>query len=301
MKKFVAFILIVFVLAGGYMFFSNNTAFTASPAAVPARKAASAAKAETVPVREESALEAAERIDSQIWSAMRNGNTEAALAPLLKMGCDEAEERQWIEGHKDAALAMKNRHVHILAEAENLCVAEAVHYLVTWTNNGKDWNENNSWYWIYMKKANGKWEPAALSEEEYGLLNESYYKHFKAEAIEAADAGRNMTCFGNKMWIQADGVEDSVFLQNVAYMYQDPKGNTPVVIALANGTGSIKNLNRISVTVKDDKLGQVLKVSEKVSVSVLPGTVKLYEITVPAKKVRRGTWTSMHADVNTHY
>ncbi len=191
---------------------------------------------------------------------------------------------------------------YIIAEDENVCVAEAVHYLVTFTNGGKDYSESNSSYWLYLRKTDGKWEVTpSYSDEEAEALNEALNRPYKAEAIEAVSSGRNAATFGNRMWTQQDGVEEDVYLANTTYMYQEANGDVVVIVSLANGTNAIKHVEEISVTITDDKLGQILKRTEKCSVSVLPGTVELYEIRVPASAVKKGVWGTMHSDVNTTY
>ena len=103
------------------------------------------------------------------------------------------------------------------------------------------------------------------------------------------------------MWTQPDGVYSGVFTAETAYMYQENGGDVIVVVKLANGTNAIQKMTSITVTMTDEKLGQLLKATEKAGVSVLPGTVEMYEIRVPASKVRKGTWGSIHSDVHIDY
>ena len=304
MKKIFAAMLVLAILAGGYMALSGRI----RPDEVTDNlekmnlTGYSGGKAETVSVRTESALEAAERLDEQLWSSIRRDDTKTAPNILMGMGYPEETAQQFISEHKNAATAMNKRYVHILAESGDLCVAEAVHYLVTYTNGGKDYSESNSSYWLYLRRTDGIWAVTpSYNDEEAEILNEMLSRPYKAEANEAAAAGRNVAGFGNRMWTRQDGVEEGVYLANTPYMYQEANGDVVVIVCLANGTGAIKNVKEITVTLTDDKLGQVFKKTEKCSVRVLPGTVELYEFRVPASKVKKGTWGTIHSDVDTKY
>lgn len=302
MKKFFATVLVLAILAGGYMVLNGKI----DPGSIINTKenplTYTTGKAETATVREESTLDAAKRIDDQIWNGIRRGDTNSVISVLAGMGYSEEDARSFIASHTNEAAAMNKRHVHILAEAGDVCVAEAVHYLVTFTNGGKDSNQSNSGYWLYMRKKDGKWETAtSFSEEEVAALDEVYQQLFRPEAIEAGNTNGNFAVFGNKMWTQPDGVYSGVFTAETAYMYQENGGDVIVVVKLANGTNAIQKMTSITVTMTDEKLGQLLKATEKADVSVLPGTVEMYEVRVPASKVRKGTWGSIHSDVHIDY
>ena len=148
---------------------------------------------------------------------------------------------------------------------------------------------------------NGKWEPSAFTEGETEALDKAISQNFTAEALEDGNNGLNFARFGNMMWTKHDGVEKGVYLANAAYMYQTAGGDVVLLVSLANGTDSIKNVTSITVTMKDDKLGKLFTVKESCSVRVLPGTRELYEIHVPASKVKKGTWTTIHTNVDTSY
>ena len=297
MKKFAAFILVLILAAGGYMFATGQLqiSFPADRTNSPISHAAAESKSQP----DESALDGMKRIDTQIWNAIKNGDESISVPILTASGWDETDCREYVRNNKADANALSKRVVHTIVEMDGLCLGEAIHYLVTGTK--KDWDESNSSYQIRMRKVNGKWEPTVFSEEECEMLNEEYYKLYNEEAIDAALAGRNMSTFGNMLWIEPDGVEEGAYLAETAYMYQKKNGDVVIVVKLANGQDTIRHVKSISVTIKDDKLGQILKVKEKCSVSLLPGTVELYEITVKAGKVKKGTWGSMHSDVQTTY
>ena len=299
MKKFFVFVLVAIILAVGYGVHTGyirltNVSGGYTPVAVSKAKASAAES-----VKQESALRGAERLDEEIWSGIRRGDNETAKALLMDMGYDEEGALSFISEHANPAAAMNKRYVHILAEADDICVAEAVHYLVTVSGSHKD--ESDSGYWLYMRRENGKWKPGTFSEEETAPLDEQYAKLFPSAWVDAANAGRNATLFGNKMWTKRDGVIDGFFQTNVVYMHQEENGETVIGVVLANGENIIRNMKSLTVTIKDDKLGQVLKHKEKCSASVLPGTAEIYELRVPASKVKKGTWTTMHADVHSDY
>ena len=297
MKKFFAVILTLAILAGGYMILNGKIQLPESSGKKAANLISVSGKAETK-TREETAQAGAERLDRIIWAGIRGGGTEETVSMLSGMGYDA----EWvISTLRNSATAMNKRHVHILAEIGDVCVAEAVHYLVTKTNNGKDFSESNSHYWLYLRKADGRWEPATFSDEETEALDAQMKQAFRPEAIEAAEAGRNAANFGNWMWTRNDGVEEGVYIAETAYMYQEENGDVVAVIKLANGEKVIRKVTSVSLTVTDEKLGQVLKATDSCSVSVLPGTVELYEMRIPASKVKKGTWTTMNAHVHTEY
>lgn len=295
MKKFCAFILVLVVLAVGYGFVSGHIKLDNVEKLKGFPVMTSTAKA--APTIQESALKGAERIDDQIWSGIRNGDTGTVKQILTSMGCEDAEG--FIKDNTNAARTMHSRHVHILAEAGDVCLAEAVHYQVT--ANGSKKSESNSWYWLYLRRENGKWQPGTFSAEEQNALEGPYYKLLPSALLDACNSGRNGTFFGNKMWTQRDGVENDFFSTNVAYMYQEEKGSVVIGVAMANGENKIKNMKSLTVTIKDEKLGQVLKIKSRCTASVLPGTVEIYEIRVPASKVKKGTWTTMYYDVHGDY
>ena len=295
MKKFCAFILVLVVLAVGYGLMNGYIKVEN----VEQLKGLSfmTSTANAAPKSQESALKGAERIDDQIWSGIRNGHTDTVRQILMGMGMEDTEG--FIRERTNEARTMNSRYVHILCEAGDVCVAEAVHYLVT--TSGSKWSESNSGYWLYLRKENGKWQPGTFTEKEVDALNEQYNKLFPSALLDAQYSGRNCCLIGNKMWTRRDGVESGCFLTNVAYVYQEEKGSVVIGVAMANGEKVIRNMKSLTVTVKDDKLGQVLKVKSRCTASVLPGTVEIYEIRVPASKVRKGTWTYVHTQVHSDY
>ena len=300
MKKFFAVVLTLAILAGGYLVLSGQVRLFENPIREMSRMVSTSGKAERSS-REESALDGAKRVDEQIWSGIRYGRTEEVVSILQGMGYTREEAESFVSALRENAVAMNKRHVHIISESGDVCAAEAVHYLVTFTNGKKDWSESNCNYTLSLRKVDGKWEPTELSEEEAEVLDNIAAQAYKPEAVEAANAGRNMTRFGNLMWMQADGVEEGALITELAYMYQEENGDVVAVIKIANGEDIIRNMDSISLTVEDDNLGQVLKQKDRANARVLPGTVKLYEMRIPASKVKKGTWTSMHFNIHTDY
>lgn len=294
MKKFAAFITLMVLVLGGYLFATGRVQISCDTGTI-----AGGAMAETVSHKDETALEGMKRIDSQLWNAIKDGNEETAVSILTAAGWPEGDSREYARSKKADAKALSQRYVHIVAEKDDVCFGEAVHYLVTGTN--KNWNESNSSYNFCLKKVNGRWEPAVLNDEEAEKLNQVYYGLFKPEAVEAALAGRNMAQFGNYLWTEPDGVEQGAYIAEMAYMYQEEKGDVILVVKLANGKNEIVKMNSISVRIKDSKLGQIVNVKEKCNVSILPGTVELYEIRIKANKMKKGTWTNLDAHIDTKY
>ena len=71
MKKFAAFILVLILAAGGYMFATGQLqiSFPADRTNSPISHAAAESKSQP----DESALDGMKRIDTQIWNAIKNG------------------------------------------------------------------------------------------------------------------------------------------------------------------------------------------------------------------------------------
>ena len=233
----------------------------------------------------ESALDGLKRIDEQIMIAARNSDAETVCNMLVAGGYTEQMASDAFDDLHRASF-MTNRFAHIIVETDVLCFGEVVHY------SGNDYYS----YSVYLRKENGAWQLSVLTYEEANFFNQEEQKFYNPEAVKAYLAGRNMTAFGNKMWMDKYGVMQDVFTVNAAYMYQKENGDVGLVICFANGGKRSRTVNSFTVTVSDDSLGEVLAVKKECSITVPSGLTELYEITIDANEVTSGTWTKIQCN-----
>ena len=298
MKKFVAFILIIGLVLGGYLLATDQVEITFHTG--HANKVVTGAAAETVK-QDERALDGLKRIDDRMWNSIQNGGREAfsIMRIMSDPSVTDREIENDIEYMRSFTGEKTKRLIYILVETDDFCIGQAVHYWVT--GNERDNHSECREFLYILRKSDGKWEPASLTEEEQEVLNARFFSLFDEGFSEAIDAGRNVIRNGSMRWTKRDAVLEGVYDAQVAYLYQNKDNSVTAVVMLSNGTSTTKKVHTITLDIQDEKLGRVFKTKHKCDVIVMPGESRTYEVTIPKNKVKKGTWTDMTLSIDTDY
>lgn len=239
-------------------------------------------------------------IDKKIWSSIQNHDQKTFESFFEDW--DDADKplalNIYAEFEKDAP-SLTRAYTHILAESNGYYYAEALHYLTS--NNGKEHHESDRSYTVYIQKTNGKWKLVTPDEGTLNALAENIYSLCPEEFQDAVSNDRNCMFFGNFYWMNIRGVYENVVTSNVAYAWQNKDGSVDVAVSIANGENTIHKITKLIVTLKDEKLGQILKANESINLQILPGTREIYTIHVKPGKVRKGTWTATTTSTHIDY
>ena len=239
-------------------------------------------------------------IDKKIWSSIQNHDQKTFESFFEDW--DDADRplalNIYAEFEKDAP-SLTRTYTHILAESNGYYFAEALHYLTS--SNGKQQHESDRSYTVYIQKTNGKWKLVTPDEDTLNALAKNIYSLCPEELKGAVNNNRNCMFFGNYYWMNSRGVFENVITSNVIYAWQNKDGSVDVAVSIANGENTIRRITKLTVTLKDEKLGQILKASESINLQVLPGTREIYTIHVKPGKVRKGTWTTMSFSTDIDY
>lgn len=261
-------------------------------------------KATSIKEDNTSTLEEAERafadLDKKIWSCIKNRDQKAFESIFEDF--DDANKQLVLDLYTDFekdAPSLTKTYTHIVAEANGYYFAEAIHYLTTVNGNKQD--ESDRSYTFYIKKTNNKWKPIIPDEDTSTTLINNFYSTCPEGLQDAFNNNRNNMFFGNFYWLNSRGVYENVMTSNVVYAWQNKDGSVDVAVSIANGQNIIHKVTKCTVTLKDEKLGQILKVTEPINLQVLPGTREIYTFHVKPGKVRKGSWTTMTSSVDIKY
>lgn len=261
-------------------------------------------KATTVKEDNTSTRDEAERafadLDKRIWTSLKNRDQKTFESFFEDL--DDAEKQIMLRTYTDfekEAPSLTRTYTHIIAEANGYYFAEAIHYLTT--VNGNKNNESDRSYTIFIKKINGKWKIVTPDEDSHNTLINNFTSTCPEGLQDAVNNNRNCMFFGNFYWMNSRGVYENTVTSNIAYAWQNKDGSVDVAVSIANGQNTIHYIKKCTVAIKDEKLGQIFKVTESLNLQVLPGTREIYTFHVKPGKVRKGTWTNMTTSVDIKY
>ena len=240
------------------------------------------------------------QIDKQLWSSIVKKD-QKSINQLIS-GLNKSDQQTALDlfssFQKDAPSLTKT-YTHIICEANGYYWGEAIHYLTT--RNGSKTDESDISYRVSIHKKDGIWKIASSDSDTETALSEALYRNYPQELVDAAYANRNASFFGNFFWLNDRGVYEDVITSNCIYAWQNQDGSVDVGVCIANGEKTIHHITKCTVTLKDNKLGQILKATESLDLQVLPGTREIVTIHVKSSKVRKGTWTTMTSSTNIQY
>lgn len=285
---------------------SSNTKTQQAKVLTVKEKANKAEEEKATIVKEDntSTREEAERafadLDKRIWTSVKNRDQKTFESIFENL--DDADKQIMLGAYPDwekEAPSLTKTYTHIMAEANGYYLAEAIHYLTS--NNGKEHHESDRTYTIYIQKTNGKWILVSPDDDTRTVLTKKVHSLCPEEFQDAVNNNRNCMFFGNFYWLDSRGVFENVVTSNAIYAWQNKDGSVDVAVSIANGENTIHKVTKCTVTLKDEKLGQILKVTESISLQVLPGTREIYTFHVKPGKIRKGTWTTMTSSTHIDY
>lgn len=256
---------------------------------------------ETAPVTTLDEAECAfANMDRKLWSYIvkKDRDSMGAMFSGLKVSDREYMLDLFDSFRKDAPSLTKS-YTHIIAEADGCYYGEAIHYLAT--RQGNQSHESDRYYRYAIKKTNGSWKCVSVDADTESALADNLYSRFPEGFQEAYHANRNAFVFGNMYWMDDRGVYENAVASNCIYAWQNKDGSVDVGVSIANGESVIHKVTKCTVTLKDEKLGQVLKMTQSLNLHVLPGTREIYIMHINASKVRKGTWTTMSCSTDITY
>ena len=245
---------------------------------------------------EEEVLAAWKGMCDDQWRLSAEGNVDS-IAELTNLSYEDAEG--WVQFLKDASYNnYDSEHSYIIASADGYYFMETTYYLVTGTdpNTHQDSvNLNGTITW-----EDGKWKISSLAPLS---LQDNLYSFYDPGLKEAIGAGRNISFFGNFMYLDPARVYQGCLASETVAAWQNEDGSLDIMFAGYNGTSTIKEYYSVTITLTDDNLGTICEVTRHEFDSIAPGRSKTFLVHVDPSEVMTGTntWTSIYTNIDTYY